>query len=61
MKSILKVKELKNILEKYKDEDSVWLMITSFDEEGASAELQIRNTKGNVKPIMKDTSGVWGF
>lgn len=40
-KGMIHVKELKEILKKYNDDDTISLCITEFDEEDATAELCI--------------------
>lgn len=64
MTGFMSVKELKKILNKYKDTDLVALSIINFDEEGASAEVTISYQIGKREcedPILKRSVGCWGF
>ena len=58
--SNITVKRMKEILNKYDDKDYVYLLITSFDEEDANAELNI-HSKNKTTTIMEEHRGSWGF
>lgn len=53
--SILRVGELKKLLSKHNDTDFVALSITSFDEEGAEAELRIDRPYSNSGTVVMET------
>lgn len=63
MKSnILQVSELKKLLSKHNDADFVVLSITSFDEEGAEAELRIDRPYSNSGTVIMETKAeLFGF
>ena len=56
--SVLTVKEFRKILKDYKDDDVVSLFVTSFNEEGARAQVTVSHKKKR-KVLMEDESSVW--
>ena len=60
---MINIKDLKKILNKYGDNDYLMLSITSFDEEGATAEVFISAEDDEddsfKRIILKDEVSIW--
>ena len=60
---MIDIKDLKKILNKYSDNDYLMLSITSFDEEGATAEVFISTEDDEddsfKRVILKDEASEW--